>query len=75
MPHALTAPFRRLRLPTGHEERHAGAPVHPHTHQRPASALGRLRPSPARSLLGASDAPPPLPQASDAQPRATMRPK
>lgn len=34
-------------------QRHAGAPVHPHTHQRPASALGRLRPSPARSLLGA----------------------
>lgn len=32
---------------------HAGAPVHPHTHQRPASALARLRPSPARSLLGA----------------------
>jgi hypothetical protein len=29
------------------------APAHAHTHHRPASALGRLRPSPARSLLGA----------------------
>lgn len=27
--------------------------AHAHTHHRPASALGRLRPSPARSLLGA----------------------
>ena len=32
---------------------HADAPAYPHTHHRPASALGRLRPSPARSLLGA----------------------
>ncbi|MBP6490716.1 MAG: hypothetical protein KA225_02735 [Thauera sp.] len=34
---------------------HADALAYPHTHthHRPASALGRLRPSPARSLLGA----------------------
>ncbi|MDX9885431.1 hypothetical protein [Thauera sp.] len=31
--------------------KHTGSPAHPHTHPRPA--IARLRPSPARSLLGA----------------------
>ena len=39
------------RLGTPHP--HAEAAVHAHTHKRPASALAHLRPSPARSLLGA----------------------
>ena len=37
----------------GTPQPHADAAVHTQTHQRPGSALGRLRPSPARSLLGA----------------------
>ena len=39
------------RLGTPHAD--AAVHTHTHTHQRPGSALGRLRPSPARSLLGA----------------------
>ena len=37
----------------GTPQPHADAAMHTHTHQRPGSGLGRLRPSPARSLLGA----------------------
>ena len=39
------------RLGTPHP--HADAAMRTHTHQRPGSAIARLRPSPARSLLGA----------------------
>ena len=41
------------RLGTPHPHADAAVHTHTHTHQRPGSALGRLRPSPARSLLGA----------------------
>ena len=38
-------------IPQNHADAPALAHLHPHTHHRPA--LARLRPSPARSLLGA----------------------
>ena len=41
------------RLGTPHPHADAAMHTHTHMHQRPGSGLGRLRTSPARSLLGA----------------------